>query len=462
MTGQRGGGCRWLVVGVLGSLVAAPSASADFFATFDHGTTGPQGLRAVNATTGATVALPSGVDDPQASEFHVSLSPDRKYMVFSRHHGQTVRIVMVERSTGRFADLFNAFEAQADRPFTPTFSRDGTKVLTGRRLDRLDPLSPPGVVQSSVTETDVTRFPTGPFPHRVVAAGGVDSDRVGRTLQPAPFGSSLLAFGIEYDSGSPPGRITVQGTTLAASTRRLANPTISESAGVVVFESAVFSNPSANKLVFRPLAGIATAQTTDLPAVVNAPNTAARNPAFTRDGRYLAFIRRTSTGVARLYLWDTQTQQLLNPDGISAGPFVTVSGPHPTDGGIALEARPVFTTTNVTSGSTSFSTTQASSTGLFVQRIVGRHKLLGRTAPKLKPVGRVPLGSFRPGRHRVRWTFAVGGRKLGPGCYLVSVRALTRRRHVRDLSTPYTVRIATHRRPLVQKGIRLRTCRRTR
>jgi hypothetical protein len=371
---------------------------------------------------------------------------------------------MVERATGRSADLFNGFEAASDPPSTPTFSLDGTKVLTGRRLERRDPLAPAGALQGSVTETDVTNFPNGPFAHRVVPAGGADSTAAGRTLQPVPFGSNLLAFGTDFASGGSPGRITVQGpggaTTLSDATHGLAKPTISEPAGAVVFESTPAATPFVTKLVFRPLAGVAAAAPIELPRLVNASGTSVRAPTFTRDGRYLVFARQDnpgfSTGFARLFIWDTQTQLLVNPTGTGRFP-----APDFTDGAIALEIRRVLTTNTIlANGSLRFGLATGSTTGLLVQRIVGRHNLLGRTAPRLKNAGRVPLGSFGKGRHHKHWNFTVGGRKLRRGCYLVTFRAFTDKRQVRDLSTPSTVWIGEHQRPLVRNGVRLRTCRR--
>jgi hypothetical protein len=454
---------RFALVGaVLASLVVAAPGRADIFATLDApGVSPPHRVEVVNATTGAVASVPPGVNVPAAGEFHPSLSPDGRYLVFERRLSGTVRIVMVERATGRSADLFSGFEAAADPPNTPTFSLDGTKVLTGRRLDHRDSAAPAGAFQSSVTETEVTNFPTGPFPHRIVLAGGTDSTAAGRTLHAAPFGSNLLAFGIDSASGSPPGRITVQGptgaTTLSDSTRRLANPTISQSAGAVVFESAPAATPFTTTLVFRPLGGMATAATTELPELVNASGTIVRQPTFTPDGRYLAFVRATATPPSgpRLFLWDTQTQLLVNPTGAP----VFLSGPDPTDGAIALEVRRVLTTNTIlASGSLGFSLASGSTTGLLVQRIVGRHDVLGHSAPRLTKVGGVPLGSFGEGRHRKHWNFTVRGRELRDGCYLVTFRALTDEKLVRDLSRPYTVSVRDHRRPLVRPGVRMRTC----
>ena len=105
-----------------------------------------------------------------------------------------------------------------------------------------------------------------------------------------------------------------------------------------------------------------------------------------------------------------------------------------------------------------FTLSQDSSVGLLVQRIVGRHDVLGRTAPKLTIAGKVPLGTFRKGRHAVRWHFSVNRHPLQRGCYVITFRALTRSGQVRDLSTPYTVAIHANDGPLVSSGIRLRSC----
>ena len=446
---------------IVASLAAVASTHADVIATFDGSVLGPSGVFVVNATTGARLSTPPGVDDQVADEFHPSLSPDGRYVVFERRVSGTVRIVMVERATGRSADLFNAFEAASDPPSTPTFSLDGTKVLTGRRLDRRDSAAPAGALQGSVTETDVTNFPTGPFPHRIVSMGGADTTAQGRTLQAAPFGSSLLAFGTDFVSGGPPGRITVQvpsgATTISDATHRLAKPTISEPAGAVVFESAPAAAPFATRLVFRPLAELSSAATTELPALVNATGTSARNPTFTRDGRYLVFARLESAAgksLARLFMWDTQTQLLVNPTGTGRFP-----APDFTDGAIALENRRVLSTTTIpANGSLGFSLTTKSTTGLLVQRIVGRHDVLGHSAPTLANAGRVPLGSFLKGSHGKHWNFTVRGHRLREGCYLITFRALTRTGRVRDLSTPHTVRLRDRGRPLVHSGVRMRTC----
>jgi hypothetical protein len=436
--------CRASVAALLLALLAAAPARADIFATFDTGPFGPD-IFTVNVTTGVHEATPPFVDEPNDVEFHPSLSPDGQFLVVERRDAETEstrRVVMVRRATGQSADLFNAFEASADPPTTPTFSEDGTKVITGRQLERRDPGSPPGALQASFTHTDVTNFPGGPFPREVVSAGGLDSTSPGRTLQPTPAGAAGFAFGIDYGSGGPPDRITVQqpngATTLLSSDTHFANPAISQSAGVVVYESAPAVAVPRTKLVFRPLAGIETAPTTTLPAFINTPNThRVWSPTFSRDGRYLAFARSPTGDASRVFVWDTQTQLLLRADGVDAA-----FGPDQLIGGMALEVRPVLRSALVTRAAVSFGLVQNSAVGIIVQRIVGSTRVLGRRAPKLKFVGRVPLGTFKRGRrHRVRWGGRVAGRRLRRGRYLVTVRSVTRRGQVRDLAEPVRVRI---------------------
>jgi hypothetical protein len=152
--------------------------------------------------------------------------------------------------------------------------------------------------------------------------------------------------------------------------------------------------------------------------------------------------RGTSGGAARLFVWDTATQLLLKPDGVDA------QIPAESEGAIALEVHQLFGQTFVTAGQVRFSLVAVSRVGIMVQRIVGTTRVLGHKAPKLRFVGRVPLGRFKEGpRHRVRWDRRVNGRELRPGRYLVTVRSVTRKGEVRDLGKPVHVRIPAASRP---------------
>ena len=75
-------------------------------------------------------------------------------------------------------------------------------------------------------------------------------------------------------------------------------------------------------------------------------------------------------------------------------------------------------------------TTRIQTIGIFVVRVTGKRKLLGLTVPKIKQVGRVPLGRTRKGGNLFHWNGKVNGRRLKPGTYLLTFRALRRDRVV--------------------------------
>jgi hypothetical protein len=83
--------------------------------------------------------------------------------------------------------------------------------------------------------------------------------------------------------------------------------------------------------------------------------------------------------------------------------------------------------------------TKGGSVGIIVQRVVGTRRLLGRTVPRLRFVGRVPFGSRRAGRLRIPWDRRVNGRPLPPGRYLVTFRSLSAGGTVRELARPATL-----------------------
>jgi uncharacterized delta-60 repeat protein len=89
-----------------------------------------------------------------------------------------------------------------------------------------------------------------------------------------------------------------------------------------------------------------------------------------------------------------------------------------------------FVLTGVNSGVAQLSARlgAATSVGILVERMDGRR------------VGRFPLGRHAKGRVRVRWPLTVDGRRLRPGRYRVTLRAL-RGSRVTALSRPVTIRI---------------------
>jgi len=417
---------------------AAPVAHAEIFATVERmNSSGNLDLVRVNVATGAQATLPASLNT-SAHEVHPALSPDGKRIVFARHDvvTGTTRIVMADLATGQTADLFSALEAAADPPSTPVFSADGTKVITGRKLDNRDPAEQGN--RPSFTETSVTSFPNGPFPHTIVpiASSSLTSSG-GRTLQPNVDGSSGFGVEIDYDSPSALGRVHVRGGSFAGelfdTNAHLGNPAISTEAGVVVYESL----PSGNitTLGSRRLASGVTA--TALPAIVNGAAGASR-PAFSADGRYLAFIRGTAAA-PRLFVWDTVTQLLLHANGVALGGGGDANARNlwRRDGAVALRVSPVLGSTSVKGDRVTFRLLRDGSVGIIAQRITGTTSVLGRSAPRFGPQIRVPLGRFARGRTTLRWDRDL----LKPGRYQLTVRAVTKKAEVRDLGKPVRIRV---------------------
>jgi WD40 repeat protein len=208
-----------------------------------------------------------------------------------------------------------------------------------------------------------------------------------------------------------------------------------------------------------------------------------RMPAWSADGRYLAYIQHSDTDQTdNLYVYDFDTGQYVNPTPIDLG-----VDPSDTDVGVfrrlegnlsiaddptlTREAVAVVTSTLVchydrvtttivvkrpTGGVPIIinrvtyvqkCTLQAGlqvtgsvvTVGFLVQRIVGQHRVLGRLQYELKPVGRLPLGPHR-GRFKVRRAFQFGSKGLPPGRYLITGRTLAGPNdRVAGLSTPRVV-----------------------
>ena len=81
--------------------------------------------------------------------------------------------------------------------------------------------------------------------------------------------------------------------------------------------------------------------------------------------------------------------------------------------------------------------------GILVQRIVRQRRVHGRIVRTLRPVGRVPFGERARGALRVRWNLRVDRRRLGPGRYLVTLRAFSAKgpRRVIAHAQPVVLRI---------------------
>jgi WD40-like Beta Propeller Repeat len=430
-------------IACIAALVLAPAASADILAAVAVASPDDTNsdIAIVNASTGVRQALPSGVNTAD-NELHPSITPDGKRLVFQRlGSGGTDRIIVADLSTSTTADLFNTFAATQFSPEAPLISNDGSSVLTGG----------PFTTTASLTATPLSSFPLGPFSHNTtpfglslaagellspVQRGSITAAALGTSAAVALTGNSteILLHSSTHDLAFPSGSTSFYGS-----------PALDNTDGIVVYERAndVLSPYTLRYRSSDP--GTTTTSDTAFPAIVNHSGAYDIHPAFTPDDRFLGFVRFSGGSNEFLYVFDTQTQTLVNPDGVDLGAMkVFTFGfgfPDLLHGGLSLRQQPVFTISSlVASGLLTGRLLNPSGIGILVEKIVGQHKLLGRTVPTLQAVGRVPLGNHRKGAFKIKWDHRVNGKPLKPGRYLVTIRAVTGTT-VHDFGRSFTVRI---------------------
>jgi hypothetical protein len=435
----------WLALaGAVAALLAPAAARADIFAAVTVVTSSPRtnfDVAVLNASTGTRVALPAGtntVDD----EIHPTISENGRRLAFQRRSpAGTDRIVVVDLKTGQSSDLFNGFEAAQRPPGEPAISPDGSKVVVGGPLTPRDSMSN----FADLISTDLAAFPAGSYAHTtlrpqyaVFLVGTVDDPVVG--------GDGLMAYAINDVNQQlvlmqPDGTASMPQGHLPTSD---ANPAIAaDHPTLVVFDQRTLSSDlqhfTNGDILFRPatVAGFVGAPTA-LPALVNTAFDE-RQPALTPDERYLAFVRDGRGNHASLFVWDSQTQTLLNPVGVDLGANADTNR---DVGSVSLFFHPLIKASKLGPGGLfDVNLTGPSGIGIIVQRILGTHRVLGRQGYKLGPAKRVPLGTFKKGRHGIRWDLKVDGRKLRAGRYLVTVRAVTPKVVVRELGRSRVIRV---------------------
>ena len=430
--------CRVVLLAVTLFGLAAQPAGAELFAAVNVAAPAPRSdvdVAVLNASTGARVTLPAGTNTT-ADELHPGISTNGTRLTFQRvdRVAGTVRIVVVELSTARSADLFSGFEVAARVPNDPAISPSGNTVYTGGAFDQ-----PPGQGSFShlIVPTSLVPFPTPPFVHGAIRTGY--NFVAPGTATDISSGAGELLASKEERAGFRGELILTQiggGSTfpLARSTATYANPALAAGNALnVLFDVRPVNADGVvgrGDIAFRPatLTGFLGAPTL-LPPIVNSLSLDESQPAQSSDGRYVAFVRHGVDGHDRLFVWDSQTQTLLNSGGVDLGAITTRDV-----GAVTLYNRLVFATSQLTlSGGVNLQLLQSAGVGLLVQRIKGFQRVLRRKAYVLGPPRRVPLGTFTKGRHRVKWDFRVGGRRLAPGRYLVTIRAVTPKRVVREL-----------------------------
>jgi hypothetical protein len=182
-----------------------------------------------------------------------------------------------------------------------------------------------------------------------------------------------------------------------------------------------------------------------------------RAPAWSPDGTKLAFLRE-GAGAHFLMVFDLNSgvQDILN-DGIAVGfaPTAQLRKFQSVEGDIALatETRPDSTAASCTSSciaglrNLTLSPTVtgrppiSTKIGIIVAKVTGTTTLFGKKVPKIKQVGRVPLGKVKKGKNTFKWDGKVNHRKLKKGNYLLTFRLLDGKR-VRSTSKSVPFKVA--------------------
>jgi hypothetical protein len=81
---------------------------------------------------------------------------------------------------------------------------------------------------------------------------------------------------------------------------------------------------------------------------------------------------------------------------------------------------------------------QNDTVGILVQRIVRFTRIHGKQVPVLQTIGKVPLGTRRHGRLRIRWNLQVNNHRLGRGKYLITLRGFDRNHVLLGTTKPAT------------------------
>ncbi len=412
----------------LALLVAAP-ARADIFAVAPIVAPGHNDIDVglLDLSTGTSPALPAGVNT-QAIETHPSISTDGTHLAFERVDpaAGTDRILKTDLSTGQTTDVIDAFTALSDHPTSPAISLEGDVVATGSQGLGIFSWSGPGSFSRNAD------FPGAKLVDPTPNALRTDSGPYAyRRIIPQSGGGAIGQVIADEVPGAP-GPLAVTSTALSA-----AHPSIAVSGGhrTLVYDAFTIASTARRDIgyciIYFHSGGPCGLGQGLLPSLVNSAREESR-PAFTPDGRYIGFIRDEVNNHERVYVFDTETQTLIDPDGTDLGLVATID-----TGNLSLYEKPVLIATSLPDfGTLVVNPVSRVPIGLLVQRVVGHHKLLGRRVPTLKPAGRIPLGSFAAGRHVIHWHA-----HLRPGLYQFTPRALGRSGRIRDLGIPRIFRI---------------------
>ena len=410
----------------------AVPARADIFAVAPVVTSSANGIDVgwLDLSTGGSLTLPSGVNTP-AIENHPSVTPDGTHLAFERvdNAAGTDRILITDLTTGQTRDLVDAFSSLNFHLTSPAIFPAGDAVKTGSVGTGLWDWSGPGSFgREDIFDGFELVDPTAPAPDDL----GQTRPYAFRRIVPQAGGGTIGQIVAEQVINAP-GPVAITSSAVSA-----AHPAISPSDHkTLVYDGFSLASTARRDISFCLLffhnGSPCSLGQGQLPPLVNSAREESR-PAFTPDGRYIGFIRDEASSHERAYVFDTQTQTLIDPDGTDLGPVATID-----TGNLSLYDKPVFRITSLPDfGTLVVNPVTRVPVGLLVQRVVGHHRLLGRRVPTLRPAGRIPLGVFTQGRHVVHWRARV---HLRPGRYQFTPRALSSSGKIRDLGKPRIFRV---------------------
>jgi hypothetical protein len=489
---------RLLVLTILATAIAAAPAHAagglmGAYETYVSGS-GFE-IRLVNVSSGAQITVPSGVNT-SADELHPTLSHDGRYLVFMRTQlvptltGDIIppaarTLVIADRSTGTVTTLSAAGESASGPSFSVTATPSTTGLAWGvpHQSQTISFCCETFAVSANATFvsgalsnvaslfTRIDRPDAGASYFTTHAMNDVVSDfsqsesrtesalaRYVTVTSVNPSTGALIRSVAHITTTRPGFNISPDGQTrtIGDATAPAAHPAQRPADNFVALYQVNGSEADIKTLTFP-----ATTNPPTAPETAPAPITTAdpeRMPAWSPDSLRLGFVR-TVAARRKLAVFDLTPgiQAPLNTPidmGLDA-PTAQLRSYQAVWGGLSLAALPATssppliecdrTCVNKLEGAKSTTTLSPKSTsvsvgtqiGIFVVRVTGRRTLLGVKVPRIKVIGRVPLGKLSNGRASFRWPAKVNGKRLKRGTYLLTFRSL---RGTRVLSTSGSVR----------------------
>jgi hypothetical protein len=467
-------------------LAPATANAAGLIAAYDHYVPGKGfeiGLK--DAQTGATLSLPAGVNTND-DEVHPALSRDGRYIVFARMtllpglNGDFVppenrTLQRVDRQTGAITQFSSGKVAGPSfvRGRNPTSGSITNNVSWGNRIAFFDgershvsqhmPIdaanNPTGPHFFNVSPVDTTGGNLIETTHAAVDGGASESggrDRLLLTLAYIDRTTGALVKSLAHLGLN----VRQPGTSLPLQALRkefgnadtpASHPVARAGDQTVAFAMGAAGNSDIHTTTL-PNGGVFSVPTpTPAPAAINT-SADEQMPTWSPDDLKLGFVR-TTAGRRKLAVFDATPgiQSVLNPPvdigpeaptpqtrsfqavwgGLSMAEAAQVDPPAPATTCsaaclAALQPPPGATVLQPVSLQPVVKTpgTKPLKIGILVARVTGKRKLLGRTVPKLRVVGRVPLGRVRNGTNRFRWNRRVAGKRLERGTYVLTFRTL--------------------------------------